>query len=328
MDPIALHVRWMPRGPSGVPARFILRDVEDGPLIHIGPSGYDYRGWRGAFYPAELPLSRWLWYASRAFSSIELNGTFYGLKSPATYERWARSVPEHGFVFAIKGSRFITHNLKLARAEPALANFYASGVLALGTKTGPFLWQLPASYSFTPERLDAFMRLLPKSSSEAADLAKGHDARLKHGSLTTPAARVRYRHAFEVRHPTYLHEDFYALLRAHGMAFVIADTAGRFPYAEAVTADFVYVRLHGSTELYVSGYTDDELDAWARRIFRWTAPSNPRDVHVYFDNDAEAHAPHDARRLVERVRRRRAIEAPEELPVVPSRERPRALPTV
>jgi uncharacterized protein YecE (DUF72 family) len=289
-------------------------------VIRIGVSGYDYRGWRGGFYPKELPISSWLWYASRAFNSIELNGTFYSLKSPSIYARWAGAVPD-GFVFALKGSRFLTHNLKLTRAEPALANFYASGVLALGRKTGPFLWQLPATYAFTPERIDAFLRLLPRTSLEAAELAKGHDARLRNGALLESPERVPYRHAFEVRHPSYFCEEFYALLRAHGIGFVIADTAGKFPYAEKVTADFVYGRLHGSTELYASGYSDEELDGWARKIGRWTAPAHPRDVYVYFDNDAKVHAPHDARRLVERVRRKRTMEAPEELPAVPARGR-------
>jgi uncharacterized protein YecE (DUF72 family) len=276
-------------------------------VIAIGVSGYDYENWRAAFYPEDLPRSRWLEYASRAFASIELNGTFYSLKTPATYERWAREAPE-GFLYAVKGSRFLTHNLKLTRAEPALANFYASGVLALGKKTGPFLWQLPAGFAFNAERTDSFMRLLPMTSTDAAALAKGHDARVKHGALTEAAVRVAYRHAFEVRHPSYFHEEFYELLRRHRMAFVVADTAGKFPYAEEVTADFVYVRLHGSTELYVSGYSEEELAAWARRVRRWAATG--RDVYVYFDNDAKVHAPHDAIRLAKVVaatRRERAI---------------------
>jgi uncharacterized protein YecE (DUF72 family) len=265
----------------------------------IGISGYNYKNWRGPFYPAELPVRRWLEYASRAFNSIELNSTFYSLKSPAVYERWVAEVPERGFVFAVKGSRFITHNLKLARAEGALANFYASGVLALGRLTGPFLWQLPGTYGFNAERLDRFMRLLPRDSRAAEALARGHDARLRRGALVEAAARVPYRHAFEVRHPTYFHPEFYALLRAHEFAFVPADTAGRYGFAEEVTADFVYARLHGSRELYVSGYTDEELDQWAARVRAWLAAG--RDAYVYFDNDAKVHAPHDARRLSERV---------------------------
>ena len=268
----------------------------------IGISGYDYQGWRGRFYPDDLPRRRWLEYASRTFNSVELNGTFYSLKSPAVFERWVTEVPSRGFVFAVKGGRFITHNLKLRNAEASLGNFFASGVLALGRMTGPFLWQLPATYRFDAERMDAFMRQLPRSSKEAEEVALRHDHRLRRGALVDSAAAVRYRHAFEVRHESYFHDEFYAILRAHGCAFVIADTAGKFPYAEEVTADFVYVRLHGSRELYASGYTDAELDEWAGRIARWrSVRGGGADVYVYFDNDAKVHAPFDAKRLAERV---------------------------
>ena len=267
--------------------------------IRIGISGYDYAPWRGVFYPASVPRHGWLRYAAESFDSIELNGTFYSLKSPAVFEKWARSVPPPPFVFAIKGSRFITHNLKLRNSEVALANFLASGVLALGRRTGPFLWQLPATYSFDAERMNDFMELLPRDSRQAAELASGHDARLTRGALTDTSVQVRYRHAFEVRHPSYFHEEFYDLLRAHRMAFVVADSAGKFPMAFETTAPFVYVRLHGSTELYVSGYTDQELACWADRVREWAAEG--RDVYLYFDNDAKVHAPHDAQRLRARL---------------------------
>ena len=268
------------------------------PRAFIGISGYDYKPWRGRFYPEELPARRWMEYASRKFDSIELNGTFYSLKSPAVFERWIGEVPA-GFTFAVKGGRFITHNLKLRNAEASLGNFFASGVLALGRMTGPFLWQLPATYRFDAERLDAFLRLLPRSSREGEAVARQHDHRLRRGALLEAPARVRYRHVFEVRHPSYFDDEFYALLREHATGFVIADTAGKFPYAEEVTADFVYVRLHGSRQLYASGYTDAELDEWARKIVRWRGEG--RDVYVYFDNDAKVHAPFDAMRLAERV---------------------------
>jgi uncharacterized protein YecE (DUF72 family) len=231
-----------------------------------------------------------------------LNGTFYSLKSPSVFARWAEAVPESGFVFAVKGGRFITHNLKLRNSEHALGNFYASGVLALGTKAGPFLWQLPASYRFDAERMDNFMRMLPRDALAAEAVARQHDHRLKRGALVDAAdgRNVAYRHAFEVRHPSYFCEEFYDILRSHGCALVFADTAGKFDYAEEVTADFVYIRLHGSTELYVSGYSDDELDDWAGRIRRWQGRGR-RDAYVYFDNDAKVHAPHDALRLAERL---------------------------
>jgi uncharacterized protein YecE (DUF72 family) len=266
----------------------------------IGISGYDYKPWRGVFYPDDLPARRWLEYASERFDSVELNGTFYSLKSPAVFERWVRETPARGFVFAVKGGRFITHNLKLRNVERSLGNFFASGVLALGRKTGPFLWQLPATYRFEAERLDGFMRQLPRSAGEAEAVALRHDERLRRGALVDAAANVPYRHAFEVRHPTYFHDEFYAILREHRCGFVVADTAGKFPYAEEVTADFVYVRLHGSRELYASGYTDEELDVWTSRIQSWRRSG--RDVYAYFDNDIKAHAPFDAIRLAERVR--------------------------
>ena len=267
------------------------------PAAFIGTSGYDYPAWRGSFYPPDVPHREWLAFASRVFNSIELNGTFYSLKSPAVFERWAGEVPDTNFVFAIKGGRFITHNLKLRNCDAALGNFFASGVLALGDKTGPFLWQLPATYRFDAGRLDAFMRSLPRSSSEAEAVARQHDHRLRRGALVDAAASVQYRHAFEVRHPSYLCDEFYAILRAHGCAFVIADTAGTFAYAEAITTDFVYVRLHGSTALYASDYDDAELRAWAAKISRWVRDGNGRLAYVYFDNDAKVHAPHNAMQL-------------------------------
>lgn len=263
--------------------------------IRIGISGYDYKGWRGVFYPRELPAHRWLAHASRTFDTIEINGTFYSLKSPDVFRRWASEAPAHDFVFAIKGGRFITHNLKLRRAEAALGNFFASGVLALGRRTGPFLWQLPGTYRFEADRLEEFLARLPRDSGEGESVACWHDARLSCPELLESAEAVRYRHAFEVRHPTYFVPEFYELLARRGVALVLADTAGRWPYAEELTADFVYIRLHGSQQLYASGYTDDELAWWAERIRRWS--DGGRDVYVYFDNDAKVHAPFDAVRL-------------------------------
>lgn len=261
----------------------------------IGISGYDYKRWRGAFYPEKLPARQWLRYVAARLDSVELNGTFYSLKSPAVFQRWINEVEGTDCLFAVKGSRFITHNLKLRRIEAALGNFWASGPLALGWRTGPFLWQLPATYKFDAERLATFMQALPRDSAAGEAVARQHDERLKRGALVVGTEPVSYRHCFEVRHESYFHPEFYTLLRAHGFGLVLADTAGKFPFREEITADFVYVRLHGSEELYVSGYSDAELSAWARRIRSWC--DEGRDVYVYFDNDVKVHAPHDAMRL-------------------------------
>ena len=270
-----------------------------GGRVRVGISGYDYPRWKGHFYPPDLRRSRWLGHAASRFDTIELNGTFYRLKTPDVFRKWMAATPDD-FVFAVKGSRFITHNLKLRRAGVALANFFASGVLALGRKTGPFLWQLPATYRFESERIDSFLRSLPRDSIEAAALARQHDGRVRSEPLTEAAESVSYRHAMEVRHASYFNREFYEVLRAHRCAFVVADTAGTFPYAEELTADFAYVRLHGSQALYASGYGDDELDVWTARIAGWVE-RGVREAFVYFDNDALGHAPFDAERLAARL---------------------------
>ena len=231
------------------------------------------------------------------------------MRDDERFERWIADTPNHDFIFAIKGSRFITHNLKLKNVESAMGNFFASGILLLGEKTGPFLWQLPATYSFDAERMRSFMQSLPRSSREAERIARRHDFRLKRGECTRAVKDVPYRHAFEVRHPSYFTEEFYDILREHDCAFVIADTAGKFPYAEEITAEFVYVRLHGSKVLYASGYTDHELSSWAKRLRAWRDdPLHPRDLYVYFDNtDNKSFAPLDAARLAKKLARPRTV---------------------
>jgi len=192
---------------------------------------------------------------------MEINGSFYSLQLPSSYQRWYVETPP-GFVFSVKGSRFITHMKKLRDIEAPLANFLGSGVLCLREKLGPI------------------------------------------------------RHAIEIRHPTFMVPEFFALLRRHNIAFVMADTAGKWPYSEDLTADFVYCRLHGSEKLYVSGYSDGELDRWADRIRLWRKGKQPkdariasgskatpgkRDVYIYFDNDAKVHAPFNAGTLASKL---------------------------
>ncbi|MGH3886756.1 MAG: DUF72 domain-containing protein, partial [Pseudonocardiaceae bacterium] len=247
-------------------------------------------------------------------NTVEINGSFYSLQRPSSYQSWAAATPED-FVFAVKGGRFITHMKKLRDVETPLANFFASGVLALGAKLGPLLWQLPPNLPFDADRLATFFALLPRSTAEAAALAQRHDQRLEDRAWTSTDADRPLLHALEVRHPSYRDPALVELLRAHGIALVVADTAGTWPYLEDVTADFIYVRLHGDAELYVSGYTDEALDAWAERIRSWQAgesprtehtiappaPTRPREVFVYFDNDAKVHAPADAVSLAQRL---------------------------
>jgi len=268
------------------------------PDVRIGISGWTYAPWRGVFYPKGLRQANELAHAASHLSSVEVNGSFYALQRPESYQRWAASTPP-GFVFAVKGGRFITHMKKLADVEAPLANFFASGVLALGDKLGPLLWQLPPTLGFHPERLDAFCSLLPRTTSAAAAMASRHDERLEGRAWTTTGADRPLRHALEVRHASFTDPQVARLLRDQGVALVTADTAGKWPYIDEPTADFAYARLHGDAELYVSGYDDDALDAWAARVRSWTARG--LDVFVYFDNDVKVRAPFDAMALAGRL---------------------------
>ncbi len=268
-------------------------------VARIGISGWRYAGWRNDFYPTGLAQRRELAYASERLTSIEINGSFYSLQRPTSYAAWRAETPDD-FVFAVKGGRFITHLKRLVDVETPLANFFASGVLALGPKLGPILWQLPETLRFDPDVLEAFFSLLPASTGEAARLAERHDDKVKEGrSLTTTEQDLPLRHALEFRSPTFAVPEAYEVLRRHGVACVLADTAGRWPRVEQVTADFVYLRLHGDQELYASGYSDEALDEWAARCRRWQGDG--LDVFAYFDNDAKGHAPYDAMRLIERL---------------------------
>lgn len=274
----------------------------------VGVSGWRYARWRGDFYPAGLAQRRELEYIGQQFSTVELNGSFYSLQRPDSYRRWRDSVPE-GFLFAVKGSRYITHMLRLREVEQALANFFASGVLALGPRLGPILWQLPERQEFDPGELDTFLRALPRTTGEAQQLAKRHDERLDGRAWLDIEADAPLRYALEPRSETFDDERCVHLLREHGVALTIADTAGRWPRFDALTTDFVYVRLHGSEVLYHSGYTEEQLADWAARISEWigadgSAGDSGRDVFVYFDNDAQGHAPHDAQTLDRLLRER------------------------
>jgi uncharacterized protein YecE (DUF72 family) len=266
--------------------------------VRIGISGWRYPPWRGAFYPKGLPQRAELEHASRQVSTIEINGSFYSLQRPESYRTWHAQTPD-GFVFAVKGGRFITHMKKLADVDVPLANFFASGVLALDDKLGPFLWQLPPTLGFDGNRLAHFFALLPRTTGAAAQLAAGHDERLDGRALVETAVDRPLRHCLEVRHDTFLDPAFLPLLREHGIGLVVADTAGRWPLIREVTADFSYVRLHGDVELYTSGYSDRALDEWAALLRGWAEQGH--DVYAYFDNDVKVRAPFDAIALAERL---------------------------
>jgi uncharacterized protein YecE (DUF72 family) len=247
------------------------------------------------WYPEGLPQRRELEFCGQHFPTLELNGSFYSLQRPEYYEEWYRDTPP-GLVFAVKGSRYITHMLRLTNIEKPLANFFASGILALADKLGPFLWQFPPMFIYRRDRLARFFELLPRTMDEALRLARRRDARMHGRSRLAIDENRKLRHAVEIRHPSFMNDDFVSLLKEHDVGLVVADTAGKWPKMFHVTSDFVYVRLHGDVKIYTSGYTGRALASWARRIRAWA--KDGRDVYVYFDNDVKVKAPFDALNLM------------------------------
>jgi uncharacterized protein YecE (DUF72 family) len=281
----------------------------------IGISGWRYEPWRKIFYPADLPQHRELEFSARAFPSIEINGSFYSLQTPASYSAWCAATPAD-FVFSVKGPRYITHILRLKGVLKPLANFFASGVFNLREKLGPILWQFPPSLRYDADRFEEFLGLLPRDTQQALALARRRDARMHGRSVLRIDARRKLRHAVEIRHESFVNAEFIEQLRRHRVALVVADTAGKWPYLEDVTADFMYLRLHGDKQLYASGYTDAALERWSERIRAWQRGREPRDaqrvngagpaaktrdVFCYFDNDVKVRAPFDADRLMQKL---------------------------
>jgi uncharacterized protein YecE (DUF72 family) len=287
--------------------------------VRIGVSGWLYKGWRGHFYPKKLRQKDELAYVGETFDSVEINGTFYSTQAPQSFRRWAEVVPE-GFCFAVKGPRYLTHMLRLTKIETPLANFFASGVLLLGPKMGPILWQFPPRFRFNADRFDHFLSLLPRDTQAAAALSRKHDDRVRKGFWTETDATRRVRHAVEIRDESFLVPEFVQLLRRHNVALVIADTVD-WPCVMDATADFVYCRLHGSEELYKSNYDHEALNRWTRRVVNWATAKpitdgkrivdevhareqKPRDVYLYFDNTDKLRAPGNALDLTARVARK------------------------
>jgi len=282
--------------------------------IRVGISGWRYQGWRGEFYPEKLRRKDELRYAAQKFPTIEINGTFYSLQRAERFRRWAEETPDD-FVFSVKGPRFITHLRRLREPEVPLANFFASGVLELGKKLGPFLWQLPPNFKFDAERLASFFALLPRDTESAAALAKRRNKKIMPRASTRIEKNWPLRHGLEIRNESFRTPEFITLLREHNIALVCADTV-EWPRWMDVTANFMYVRLHGSEVLYASGYDRKAIEDWARRAVAWAQGGEAkdaekviakparkcagRDVYIYFDNDAKLRAPGDALALIER----------------------------
>lgn len=286
-------------------------------VIRIGVSGWRYAPWRGAFYPKNLPQKMELWYASRVLPTIEINGSFYSLQRPEYYAQWREETPDD-FVFALKGPRYITHMRRLRDVQAPLANFFASGVFNLHAKLGPILWQFPPNFAYDRERMARFFELLPHDTTAALKCARGRDRRMTGRSRLAVDAQRPIRHAVEIRHRSFLAASFVDLLLDHNIALVIAETARKWPLTHDVTADFIYMRLHGDKTLYQSGYSDRALDRWAQRIRAWRGGREPagadkisdrdppstraRDVFCYFDNtDVKLRAPVDAQTLMRKL---------------------------
>jgi uncharacterized protein YecE (DUF72 family) len=230
------------------------------PRIRIGIGGWTYEPWRGSFYPDGLAQKRELEYASRQLTSIEINGTYYGLQKPATFAKWRDETPDD-FIFALKGTRFITNRRVLAEAGPSIDEFIAS-VVELKNRLGPINWQFPPFKKFDPEDFEAFLELLPKS-----------------------AGGLELRHAVEVRHESFRSAAFIALCRKYGVAIIIAADSD-YPQIADVTAPFVYVRIMGASEKEKIGYSAKALDLWAKRAREWAAGGAPEGLKTVGDHQA------------------------------------------
>jgi uncharacterized protein YecE (DUF72 family) len=249
-------------------------------MIRVGIGGWVFPPWRGGnFYPPDLPQAKELHHASRRVTSIEINATFYGAQKPTSFRRWHGETPDD-FVFSIKGPRFATHRKDLGGAKPTIDRFFTTGVLELGDKLGPILWQFPQFARFDEQGFADFLGLLPPRI----------DGR-------------RIRHVVEAKHQSFVAEPALALLRHHGVALALVDSEG-FPEFPGATADFVYARLRRSVASESEGYPARALDDWTLRLRDWEeAASPPRDCFVYFINGAKERAPAAAQALIRRLSR-------------------------
>jgi uncharacterized protein YecE (DUF72 family) len=261
--------------------------------IHIGVGGWNYEPWRGVFYPEGLARAKELAYAASHLTSIEINSTFYGSQKPESFRKWASTVPD-GFVFSVKGPRFATNRRVLGEAGDSIKRFLDSGVLELGDRLGPLLWQFAPSKKFAAEDFGKFLELLPAKMDGK-----------------------RIRHVVEVRHPSFLAPEFVALVRSFGVPVVFTDHA-TYPSLADVTGDFVYARLQRGQDTIPAAYPAKELDAWTGRLRAWahgktpddlphvdavstSKKSAPRDVFAYVIHEGKIRAPAAAMALIERL---------------------------
>ncbi len=241
--------------------------------VRIGTSGWHYKHWKGCFYPPELKSSQYLSWYIRHFNTVEINNCFYRLPTASAVENWHKETPP-GFCFAVKASRFLTHIKRLREAEQALTT-YLDRMEILGEKLGPILFQLPPNWHVNVERLQEFLQLLQ---------------------------RRRHAYVFEFRDPTWYVDPVYRLLREYNVALCIHDWGGQGSPQE-LTADFTYIRFHGTTGRYAGNYTDEMLETWAEQISRWT--HKLRGIYAYFNNDVGGHAISNAQTLKSFVERQR-----------------------
>jgi uncharacterized protein YecE (DUF72 family) len=238
--------------------------MEKGVSLWIGTSGWSYTHWGNVFYPEKWPKSKWLEYYSRHFDTVELNATFYRLPNHTTFENWKVRTPD-SFLWSVKANKFITHTKRLEEPSEPMDRLYGA-TAGLGEKRGVILFQLPPTLAFNEKVFRNFCETLDP----------------------------KVRHTLEIRHPSWVNDLLFGILNEFNIALCTADTAGRYPFCEVLTADFAYVRLHGSQKLYVSNYSEEELQNWAKKIVTWK-----RDTYIYFDNDFKGYAVNNARRLIE-----------------------------
>lgn len=271
------------------------------PHNRVGISGWTFPAWRGTFYPKDVTQKKELEFASRALTSIEINGTFYALQRPTSFQKWHDETPKD-FQFAVKAPQFMTHVLRLKEFEEPLANFFASGLLCLGEKLGPILWQFPPFVTLKDDRFARFLKALPHDSKSAVKIAKNHGGKVEGRAYTKVQSDFPVRHAFEFRHKSFLDPKFIELMRKHNVAFVTAHaTTEKSPYLEIPTADFVYARLHGAGKKYAKGYTDAHLVDWVKKITVWNEAG--LDTFTYFSNEAKIHSPKGAMTLLKKLKK-------------------------